>query len=98
VPVIVAMEIAQKVWAGRLDLGAEPQVWFARALARFGLRPLPLRAAVALAAYSLPEPFHRDPADRLIVASARHMRGCVLTCDDKILAYARAGHVETVGY
>lgn len=98
VPAVVALEIAQKAWAGKLDLGAEPRRWFAEEIARFRLRPLSLRASVALAAYALPEPFHRDPADRLIVAAARRAGGRLLTCDGRILAYARAGHVEALGY
>jgi PIN domain nuclease of toxin-antitoxin system len=99
VPSIVALELAQKVWAGKLDLGpAGPAAWFRDALTRFGLRPLLLRSAVAFAAYALPEPFHRDPADRLIVAAARAVGGRVLTCDERILAYAEAGHVAAVAY
>ena len=98
VPAIVAMEVAQKAWTGKLDLGGHSAAWFNEALALYGLRPMPLRAAVALAAYALPEPFHRDPADRLIVAGARRLRGAVLTCDRKILAYAEAGHVGAMPY
>lgn len=44
-------------------------------------------------AYSLPEPFHRDPADRIIVATARLLNCPIITADAKILDYP---HVETV--
>ena len=61
-------------------------------------RELPLAASSAAAAYELPEPFHRDPADRIIVAEARIMDAPLLTSDRRILAYARAGHVQAVAY
>ncbi|MGD9510618.1 MAG: type II toxin-antitoxin system VapC family toxin [Geminicoccaceae bacterium] len=98
VPMIVAVEIAQKAWSGRLRLPDRPAQWFAAALRNFDLRELPFSAAVAFGAYNLPEPFHRDPADRLVVAQARIVDAPILTCDRKILAYAAAGHVAAIGY
>ena len=98
VPAIAAVEIAQKVWTGRLRLPVAPAAWFAQALDAFRLRELPLRAAAAFGAYDLPEPFHRDPADRLMVAAARRLNAPLLTSDRRILAYARAGHVQAIGY
>ena len=44
----------------------------------------------------LPRSFHADPADRLIVATARHWDAPLLTADDAILAYGVHGHVRTV--
>ncbi|HEX6012979.1 MAG TPA: type II toxin-antitoxin system VapC family toxin [Geminicoccaceae bacterium] len=98
VPSVVALEIAQKVWTGRLQLGARPAEWFGAALDRLTARELPLAASSAAAAYELPEPFHRDPADRILVAEARIMDAPLLTSDRRILAYARAGHVQAVAY
>ena len=103
VPSIVAMEIAQKVWAGRLTLTAfqqhrQPAAWFSAVLRWLDARELPVTSASATAAYALPEPFHRDPADRLIVATARDLRAPILTCDRRILAYSAAGHVAAIGY
>ena len=98
VPAITAVEIAQKFWAGGLRLPDAPARWFAAALFNFRLRELPLSSAAAFGAYSLPEPFHRDPADRILVAEARIMGAPLLTSDRKILAYAAAGHVEAIGY
>jgi PIN domain nuclease of toxin-antitoxin system len=98
VSAIVALEIAQKAWTGKLWLDAPVRDWFGRALRRLGLRPLRLSAQVALAAYGLPEPFHRDPTDRLIVATARRLGVPVLTSDREILAYAAAGHVAVIAY
>jgi PIN domain nuclease of toxin-antitoxin system len=44
-------------------------------------------------AYSLPETFHRDPADRIVVATARALNAPVVTADEKILGYP---HVDTI--
>ena len=52
----------------------------------------------ALAAYELPEPFHKDPADRLIVAMARLLQAPVVTVDRRILAYGQQGHVQVLAY
>jgi PIN domain nuclease of toxin-antitoxin system len=98
VPLIVAVEIAQKARSGRLRLSEPPAQWFAAALRNFDLRELPFSRAAAFGAYNLPEPFHRDPADRIVVAHARIVDAPILTSDRKILAYAAAGHVAAVGY
>ena len=103
VPSIVALEIAQKVWTGRLQLAAfqqhaKPAEWFAAVLDWLDARELPLLASSASAAYELPEPFHRDPAVRIIVAEARTLDALLLTSDRKILAYAAQGHVQAIGY
>jgi PIN domain nuclease of toxin-antitoxin system len=69
-----------------------------RALNEPGFEELSITAEVAIAAYELPEPFHRDPADRLIVATARLLDAPVVTIDRQILAYGRLGHVQTIAY
>lgn len=61
-----------------------------------GLQILPLDMASAVAAAYLPEPFHRDPADRLLVATARTHDATFVTSDRRILAYADAGHVTAL--
>jgi PIN domain nuclease of toxin-antitoxin system len=100
VPSVTALEIAQKVAAGKLRLvgGESPRVWFAEVLSKPGFGELPTSVEVAITAYELPEPFHRDPADRLIVASARLLDAPVVTIDRQILAYGRLGHVQTIPY
>jgi len=44
-------------------------------------------------AYSLPPPIHRDPADRLLIATARLERLTLVTTDGKIQGYP---HVATM--
>ena len=100
VPSTTATEIAQRVAAGKLRLsgGATPRAWFARIMGEPGLREVVVSMDAALAAYELPEPFHRDPADRLIVAIARLLHAPVVTVDRRILDYGRRGHVATLAY
>lgn len=47
---------------------------------------------IAIEAYALPPPFHRDPADRLLVAAAHRHEVALVTADERILAYR---HVQT---
>ena len=100
VPAVVALEIAQKCSRGRFELlaDASARAWYERSLRRFPWREIPISASIALAAYELPEPFHRDPADRLIVATARLLDCPVVTVDERILDYGRHGHVATLAY
>jgi PIN domain nuclease of toxin-antitoxin system len=55
-----------------------------------------LSPIIAVSAERLPGNIHKDPADRLIVATARHLACPLLTSDREILAYAKQGHVEVV--
>jgi PIN domain nuclease of toxin-antitoxin system len=57
-----------------------------------------MSADMAPAAYELPEPFPKDPADRLIVAIARLLTAPVVTVDRPIVAYGRQGHVQVLAY
>ncbi len=74
----------------------DPKAWFARVLASPGFRPAPFDADIAIDSTRLPEPFHADPADRLLVATARHLNARFVTRDRAILDYAALGHVDAV--
>ena len=80
---------------GRLFL-PDVEVWFANVMAAPGVRPAPMTHQIALAAWALPEPIHGDPADRLLIAVARHLDVPLVTRDRLILAYAEAGHVKAI--
>jgi PIN domain nuclease of toxin-antitoxin system len=73
-----------------------PADWLNKALANPGIVLAPFTSEIALAAHFLPEPFHNDPADRLIVATARRLNVPVVTRDRKILDYADAGHCAAI--
>jgi PIN domain nuclease of toxin-antitoxin system len=74
----------------------DPKTWFARFLTGPGITETPITAAIAINASHLPGEFHLDPADRLIIATARHLDMPIVTSDRKIIAYAKNGHVRVV--
>jgi len=93
VSAISCWEIAKLVEYGRLELPCSLEEWFEQALSYPGVQILALTPEIAIASTHLPGEFHRDPADQIIVATAR-VYGCSLvTSDDKILTYP---HVTTI--
>ena len=93
VSAITPWEIALLVEKGRLRLVREVSGWLDAALAAPGVRLLPIEPGVALDSVRLPGAFHADPADRLIVATARRWSAPLITADAAIIAYGKAGHV-----
>ena len=86
-------EIACAAERGRLELDLHWRHWFRRHVESNGWTVLPVELESVEEAYALPGPFHRDPADRIIVAEARRLSAPVVTADARILDYP---HVETV--
>jgi PIN domain nuclease of toxin-antitoxin system len=93
VSIISCWEVAKLVECGRLKLPQEVAEWLEVALAYPGVRLLDLTPAIVVESTRLPQPFHKDPADQIIVATARIHDSPLATADDKILNYA---HVRTV--
>jgi PIN domain nuclease of toxin-antitoxin system len=93
---ISAWEIGMLATKGRIHLALPALAWFQRFLRVPGIRLTPLTAEAALHASTLPDGFHADPADRLLVATARELSVPIVTRDRKILAYAAAGHVQAL--
>jgi PIN domain nuclease of toxin-antitoxin system len=93
---VSAWEIGLLVQEGRIRLDLEPLPWFERFLGLPGVRLTPLGVAAAIASSFLREPFHGDPADRLLVATARELPATLITRDTKILSYAEAGHLRAL--
>lgn len=85
---VSAWEIGTLVRKGRIRLDLEPLAWMQRFLAAAGLRCLPLSLDAALGASSLPEPLHNDPADRMLIATARELGVPLMTRDRLIHEYA----------
>lgn len=94
VSVISCWEVAKLVEVGRLDLDRPVWEWIRQALAAPEIRLLELTPQIAVAATQLPGQFHRDPADQIIVATARVHNVELMTVDRRIQLYA---HVRTVG-
>ncbi|WAC27215.1 type II toxin-antitoxin system VapC family toxin [Ancylobacter sp. SL191] len=93
---ITPWEIALLVQKGRLALTEDVGAWLDAVLALPALRLAPLEPAIAVDSVRLPEALHPDPADRLIIATARHLRVPLLTADRAILDYGAAGHVAVL--
>jgi PIN domain nuclease of toxin-antitoxin system len=55
-----------------------------------------LTPSIAAGSSRLPGDFHGDPADRIIVATARTVGGALVTRDERIREYAAAGYLKTV--
>ena len=89
-------EIALLVEKGRLRLAMEAAAWMETVLGAHGIDLLPIEPAIALDSVRLPGGFPADPADRLIVATARHWGVPLITADQTILAYAADGHVQAI--
>ena len=86
-------EIALLVKKARLVLKKDLAEWVKQALALPSLRLVPLDPAIALDSVTLPAEFHNDPADRIIIATARYHGVSLLTVDRAILDYGQSGHV-----
>jgi len=86
VSMISCWEVAKLVENNRLALSLAVDEWLTAALAYPGVQLLNLTIPIIVESTKLTG-FHRDPADQLIVATAR-IYGCpLLTADSKILAY-----------
>ena len=96
VSAITPWEIGMRVAKGRLVLDRDVMDWLQSALALPGIRLAPLEPAVAVASTRLPGDLHGDPADRLIVATARQLGATLVTADAALLAYGRLGHVDVL--
>jgi PIN domain nuclease of toxin-antitoxin system len=94
VSAISLWEIAKLVENKRLELPIPLEKWFKQALSYPGIRIVELTPEIATESTRLPGEFHKDPADQIIVATARIMKCTLVTSDEEILEYL---HVKTVG-
>ena len=90
---ISSWELAMLTERGRLALAMEISPWLALVAQIERLRFVPVDNTIALASVALPGDFHKDPADRIIVATARALGAPVLSADEKIRSYP---HVRSV--
>jgi PIN domain nuclease of toxin-antitoxin system len=93
VSAISALEIARLCMDQSVILSISPITWIESSARDLQLQHLDIGYPVAIEAYALPDPFHRDPVDRILVSTARLFRATLLTADERILAYR---HVRTV--
>ena len=96
ISVISLWETALLASGGRVVLGQPLAQWMMAAISAPGLSVEPLVPQVDVEAYSLPDAFHRDLADRLIVTTARVVNATLMTRDQRILDYAAHGHLTAI--
>ena len=89
---ISAWEIAMLIKKGRLVLSMEVERWLDEVAQIEGVRFMPVDNEIGIKSAALPGDFHKDPADRMIVATARKLAVPLVTADEKMLAYQ---HVKT---
>jgi PIN domain nuclease of toxin-antitoxin system len=87
-------EVATLVRKRRLALREELRDWVEQAFVRTAAQVAEFTVAVALDAVTLPGAPGADPADRILIATARALGATLITRDSEILAYGRGGHVR----
>jgi PIN domain nuclease of toxin-antitoxin system len=96
VSVISVWEIGMLEAKGRLALKMSCTEWVNQALATPGLSLLPLTPEIAIESSRLPGKIHADPADRILIATARITGAQLLTADQRLLDYGRQRHAMIV--
>jgi len=97
VSIITCWEVAKLVEVGRLDLPDPVEQWLQLALGYPGVRLLQLSPRIVVESTQLPGAFHRDPADQLIVATARVYEMPLVTGDRKLLGYKGVETIKATG-
>jgi PIN domain nuclease of toxin-antitoxin system len=96
VSAISVWEIGVLQAKGRVQLSAPLRDWVAKALAPSGITFVPLDAAAAAESTLLPGDLHGDPADRLLIATARSVGAVLATRDKDIIDYGNDGFVRVL--
>lgn len=87
VSAISAWEIAMLVERGRIALAMDLDEWLQAVEGLDGVALVPVSVQAAVQSATLPGEFHKDPADRMIVALARAQNAVLVTADDKLQRY-----------
>lgn len=90
---ISAWEVAMLVQKNRLVLSMDVEAWLNAISSIERVRFYPVDNEIAVKSAALPGEFHKDPADRIIVATARKLGCTLITSDEKIRSYP---HVKTI--
>jgi PIN domain nuclease of toxin-antitoxin system len=86
---VTAWEIALLVDTGRIGLDVPVDAWVQRFLDRPGIEAVPLAHRAAARSYQLHHLEHRDPADRLLIATAIELRCPLVTYDERITQFGK---------
>jgi PIN domain nuclease of toxin-antitoxin system len=96
VSAISPWEVALLVSKGRLKLSTDVMVWVREALSKQGINLIPLEPEIAVASTRLPFDMHADPADRILVTTARQLGATFVTADKALLEIAKKGHFRAM--
>ena len=83
---ISAWELARLAQEGKVELGVEASVFLSDLVNQYGLVSIPVTDEIATASAELPD-FHKDPADRIIIATALLRNQTIVTGDGKFAQY-----------
>lgn len=90
---ITIWEISMLIEKNRLSLSMDIESWAEEVADIKGVRFIPVDNEIGIKSTKLPGEFHKDPADRIIVATARKLAVPLVTIDEKIIQYP---HVQTI--
>jgi PIN domain nuclease of toxin-antitoxin system len=93
---ITAWEVGILVARNRINLLMTPQRWFSRLLSLPGMQLSELSPDILMTSSFLPGDPPRDPADRIILATARDLGATLITRDRALLKYGEDGHISTI--
>jgi PIN domain nuclease of toxin-antitoxin system len=96
VSVISIWELAKLEKRGRVALPRNVRTWVEEALGQSGVSIASLTPEIAIESVHLPGKLHGDPADRMLVATARVMSATLLTKDERLIQYSRQRHVRAL--
>ncbi len=93
---ITAWEIGLLTSRSRINLQMAPERWFARLMQAPGVHLAEMPPDILIASSLLPGQPPRDPADRILAATAREFGYRLVTRDRPLLEYAEQGHIEAL--
>jgi PIN domain nuclease of toxin-antitoxin system len=93
---ITAWEIGMLMVRGRLKSVHSAERWFRHLLDVPGVRLADMTPEILIASSYLPGTLRRDPADRILAATARELDYVLVTRDTSLLAYAAEGHLRAI--
>ena len=96
VSAISVWEIAMLEAKGRIIFNKECSEWIKLALSAPGISLIPITPEIAVASTRLPEIIHGDPADRIIVATARSCGSTLITADKTLIDYSKTGLLAVI--
>lgn len=96
ISVISIWELAMLEKRGRVALPMNVRTWVDQALGKSGIAVAPLTAEIAIESVHLPGELHGDPADRMLVATARLSGATLLTKDAQLIRYSRQRYVRAL--